>query len=74
MEMAIEYFQRRWADHGRSQRFCELPDRANNVNCGKERGGLLFFRDTTAVGYKLIVHRTGQVHVAILVVDRQGLP
>jgi hypothetical protein len=74
VEMAIEYFQSSEADHWRLQGLCQLSDRANDMDRCEKRRRLLPFRYTACVRYELLVHRAWQVHVAVLVVDRDRLP
>ena len=73
-KVTFEGFKRCIADRGGAEGTGELVDGANNVDCSEQgrRRALVVFR-RFSLGEGLVIHGTGQVNVAVLVVDKDRL-
>lgn len=73
-KVTFEGFKGRVADRGGAEGAGELADGSNNVDCSEQGRGLdLVVSRRLALGEGLVIHGTGQVNVAVLVVDKDRL-
>ena len=73
-KVTFEGFKSCVADRGGTEGTGELADGANNVDCSEQgRRRALVVSRGFALGEGLVIHGTGQVNVAVLVVDKDRL-